>query len=164
MRESIRGAVVAIAAACVIVAAPAQANCWKADAVAAAKVRDMETMLMVSALRCRASGDLLARYNAFVVQSRGPLTEVNDTLRGHFAESVGKSGALDAYDNFVTAIANRYGAGAAGLSCADMDAIADAALAEGTSFAALADLAQRAGVVPVLNEAACDVQVAVLTQ
>lgn len=152
--------IVVAAAAIAIIAAPAEASCWKADHVAAAKVRDFETMLMVSALRCRGSGTMLARYNKFVVQSRSALTEVNDRLREHFADSVGNTRALNAYDGYVTRVANRYGAGADGLSCADLSAITDAALSERPSFAALAALADRAGVQPLLDAGLCGVSIA----
>ena len=152
--------IIALAAA-VIVAAPAQASCWKADQVAAAKVRDFETMLMVSALRCRNNGGtMLSRYNKFVVQSRAALTEVNDTLRTHFAESVGAGHSLNAYDSYVTRIANRYGAGAEGLSCNDLSSITDAALSERPSFVALAALADRAGVQPLIDGTLCPNRIA----
>ena len=155
----IRSLVIALAAAAII-AAPAEASCWKADQVAAAKIRDLETMLMVSALRCRAQGDMLARYNKFVVQARPALTQVNDTLRSHFAESVGAGRALNAYDGYVTKVANRYGAGADGLSCADLSSIADAAVGEHPTFLALAALADRAGVQPLLDGDQCNVVIA----
>ncbi|MBA3897231.1 MAG: hypothetical protein H0X36_08905 [Sphingomonadaceae bacterium] len=148
----------ACAAACaVMAAAPAQANCWKADDVRAAKVRDLDTMLMVSALRCRL-GDtgLLERYNAYVVQDRAALTDVNNALHAHFAAEVGKAKALDAYDNYVTAVANSYGAGVTGLSCADMGSIVDAAMAEGASYEALSAIAERANVQPRLEGGACE--------
>jgi hypothetical protein len=155
----VRSLVIALAATAII-AAPAQASCWKADQVAAAKVRDLETMLMVSALRCRAQGNMLARYNKFVVQARPALTQVNDTLRTHFAESVGSGRALNAYDGYVTRIANRYGAGADGLSCSDLSSITDAAVSERPSFQALAALAERAGVEPLLDGGSCSVSYA----
>jgi hypothetical protein len=155
----LRTFVVALAAM-VIAAAPAHAACWKADHVAAAKVRDLETMLMVSALRCRAQGNMLARYNKFVVQARPALMQVNDSLRSHFAEAVGQGRALNAYDGYVTKIANRYGAGVEGLSCADMVSITDAAIGEKPSFQALAALADRAGVQPLLDGDTCPVNFA----
>ncbi len=155
----IRTLVIALAAAAII-AAPAHASCWKADQVAAAKVRDLETMLMVSALRCRAQGNMLARYNKFVVQARPALTQVNDTLRTHFAESVGAGRSLNAYDSYVTRVANRYGAGAEGLSCSDLSSITDAAVSEIPSFQALAALAERAGVQPLLEGGQCNVSYA----
>ena len=150
----VRTLVIALAATAII-AAPAQAACWKADQVDAAKVRDFETMLMVSALRCRQHGNMLARYNKFVVQARPALTAVNNTLRTHFAEAVGHSQALNAYDGYVTRVANRYGAGAEGLSCDDFSSITDAAVAERPSFRALAELADRAGVRPLLDGGRC---------
>jgi hypothetical protein len=155
----VRSLVIALAATAII-AAPAHASCWKADQVAAAKVRDLETMLMVSALRCRAQGNMLARYNKFVVQARPALMQVNDTLRTHFAESVGPGRALNAYDSYVTRIANRYGAGADGLSCSDLSSITDAAVSERPSFQALAALAERAGVEPLLDGGSCSVSYA----
>jgi alpha-D-ribose 1-methylphosphonate 5-triphosphate diphosphatase PhnM len=146
-------------AAAAMVALPvtgAQA-CWNDSEVAAAKIRDMETMLMVSALRCRLSGnDILPEYNGFVRQSRVALTQVNDDLRRHFAPR----GGLNAYDRYVTSIANRYGAGADGLSCDDMASILSAAVAEGGSYAGLARLADAAGVDPVLEGGRCTLTVA----
>lgn len=156
----LRTIVIALAATAVI-AAPARASCWKADHVAAAKVRDMETMLMVSALRCR-GGDatFISRYNRFVIQSRPALQQVNAKLRMHFADEVGAGRAAIAYDGYVTRIANRYGAGAAGLNCQDLSDITDAAISETPSFAALAALAERAGVQPLLEGGSCPVEYA----
>jgi alpha-D-ribose 1-methylphosphonate 5-triphosphate diphosphatase PhnM len=130
----------------------AQAACWNDAAVSAAKVRDLETMLMVSALRCRASDNaMLKQYNRFVVTSRSALASVNQTLRDHFAGS----GGLNAYDRYVTSIANRYGAGADGLGCDDMTSILSAAEAEGGSLAGLTRLANDAGVEPRLSGERC---------
>jgi hypothetical protein len=144
-----------------LTATPAQAACWTQDEVGAAKVRDMETMLMVSALRCRSSGhDFLGRYNSFVKSGRAALTLVNDRLRGHFESEVGPKRALDAYDSYVTAIANRYGAGADGLSCRDLASIASAAASEGGSVAGLVRLADNADVHPPLKGRVCPVTVA----
>jgi hypothetical protein len=132
--------------------APAKAACWNEAAVSAAKIRDLETMLMVSALRCRASDNaMIKQYNRFVARSRPALTEVNETLRAHFANS----GGLNAYDRYVTALANHYGAGATGLDCNDMKSILSAAEAEGGSVAGLGRLAKDAGVEPRLTGGLC---------
>lgn len=141
--------------------APAYAACWSAPEVAAAQVRDLETMLMVSALRCRLMAkNFLGEYNQLIKQSRPALTAANDLLRAHFVAAAGAKGGLDAYDRYVTSIANRYGAGAAGLSCADMASILSAANAEQGSAAGLARLARDAGVNPVLSGGHCAVAVA----
>lgn len=147
-------------AAAVLVAVPvnaAQAACWTEVAIDAAKVRDMETMLMVSALRCRNQDpNILPTYNAFIRSSRVALTQVNDTLRRQFADQ----GGLNGYDRYVTSIANRYGAGAEGLSCVDMASILSAARSESGSLAGLARLATAANVEPVLTDRRCTVIVA----
>lgn len=147
-------------AAAVLVAVPvtsAQAACWGETAINAAMVRDMETMLMVSALRCRsADPNILPAYNAFVRSSRVALTQVNDTLRRQFADQ----GGLNGYDRYVTSIANRYGAGAEGLSCDDMSSILSAAQSESGSLAGLTRLATAAHVEPVLTGSRCPLVVA----
>jgi hypothetical protein len=157
MRQFIKSAI----AAATLVAVPvtsAQAACWSETAVNAAKVRDMETMLMVSALRCRvADASILGAYNNFVRTSRPALTQVNNTLRTQFASQ----GGLNAYDRYVTSIANRYGAGAEGLSCTDMASILSAARAEGGSLVGLTRLADDAGVEPVLTGGRCKVALVV---
>jgi hypothetical protein len=134
--------------------------CWSERAADAAQVRDMETMLMVSALRCRLSGaNLLPAYNAFVRESRSALTEANDVLRLHFAPQ----GGLNAYDRYVTSIANRYGAGVEGLACADMASILAAAASERGSYAGLVRLAHASGAQPVLQGGVCPVVMAART-
>jgi hypothetical protein len=136
----------------VISTTPAQAACWGDAAVAAAKIRDLETMLMVSSLRCRtADNAMLNQYNRFVTRSRPALAAVNQTLRAQFASL----GGLNAYDRFVTAIANRYGAGVDGLGCDDMASILSAAEAEDGSIEGLARLANAAGVEPKLSDERC---------
>lgn len=150
-----------VVVASVMVAAPAQAACWSAETVEAAKVRDMETMLMVSALRCRTTGfDFMGKYNAFVRSSRASLTVANDRLRQHFSAGVGGVAGLNAYDRYATSLANRYGAGAEGLNCRDMASITDAALREGQSFESLSRLATRAQIEPETPGNRCPVAVA----
>lgn len=139
---------------------PLHANsqgCWSEEAVAAARVREMETMLMVAALRCRTEGgSLLEHYNAFIGNSRPALIEINDRLRHHFTRAVGPVRALNAYDSFVTALANRYGAGAAGLNCGDMESILSAAVAEKGAIDGLIRLAKDAEMMPVPLSDRCE--------
>lgn len=144
--------IVAVVTLAAISVSPAQAACWSDAAVSAAKIRDLETMLMVSALRCRtADNAMLRQYNGFVARSRPALAAVNQILRAQFAGD----GGLNAYDRFVTAIANRYGAGVEGLGCDDMTSILSAAEAEDGSLEGLARLAAAAGVEPRLSDERC---------
>ena len=136
--------------------APAQAACWTAEQVSAAKVRDLDTMLMVASLRCRHTNvAVLTSYNSYVVKQRKALVQINDTLRSHYA-SGDKKAAMTAYDNYVTKIANRYGAGAEGLGCDDMQSIVEAMGAEQPQVEALIAVAERAGVNPYLDAPMCE--------
>jgi hypothetical protein len=161
MHKGVKSAAATVALAATITAIPAQAACWTDQEVSAAKVRDLETMLMVASLRCRLSGqNFIGEYNRLIRSSRPALTAVNDTLRAHFIASNGPRGGLDSYDRYVTSIANRYGGGAAGLDCRDMASILSAANAEGGSAAGLARLADDAGVEPVITGGTCGLTVA----
>lgn len=152
----VAGAVLALAGM------PAQAaTCWTPQQVAAAKVRDFDTMLMVSALRCRfESRELANDYNAMVMRHRSGLSETNRTLGARFKGIYGEREGLNRLDRYVTQVANHYGAGTSeGLSCASLSSIAQAAIAEPQTVAALVGLAERAGVVPHTPEGVCQAPV-----
>ena len=154
--------VAAVIAAAMPLAPASASTCWKPVAVEAAQIRDFEMMLMVSALRCRSTGsNFLAAYNRFIREKREALTQVNDELREHFRLVAGPVGALGAYDNYVTQLANVYGAGADGLACRDLQSITDAANALPATRSALLELADAAGVTPHLSGARCDVVMAI---
>jgi hypothetical protein len=147
-----------LAAACALVgigfSTSAQATCWSAQDAEAAQVRDFDTMLMVASLRCRLSGqDFIQSYNAFVRESRPALSAMNVRLRAHF-------GNADAYDRYVTGIANRYGAGTDGLTCRDMASIVKAARSEGGAASGLVRLAKSSDVQPLLPGGRCSMTVA----
>lgn len=146
---------------CVIVAVmsisgSAQAACWTPLALDAAATRELDTMLMVSALKCRYERpELLARYNVIVRHNRPALVAANQRLRAHFENAVGKRAAEGAYDSYVTRVANRYGAAAGAFDCAAVLNVADAALAEPAAHDSLSRLAVRAAVVPDVQTMAC---------
>lgn len=153
------GAIITLA---LLTAGPAQAACWTPAEVAAAKVRDLDTMLMVSALRCRFEApEIVTKYNAMVERHRASLDEMNNRLVAHFADGVSARVAAGAYDSYVTRVANRYGAGAGGLSCASLMSLADAATAEIADLEGLVAVADRAEVVPDLSEGQCAAPVVV---
>ncbi len=97
-------------------------DCWNGQAVKAAKVRDLQTMLMVGALQCRATAhDVLGHYNRFVKAHRATITAHNDILKTHFV----RTGKARDYDRFTTAMANGHSAGAGGPAfCKDTAALA----------------------------------------
>ncbi len=154
MFKLVKVAASALALGGTVLSGTAQAACWNDDAVEAAQVRDLETMLMVASLRCRISGaDFLSSYNAFVRGSRPTLTAMNDRLRDHF-------GDLNSYDRYVTSVANRYGGGAAGLDCGDMASILKDAREANGSPSELVKIARQAGIKPSLPGSRCSVTVA----
>lgn len=144
-------------------AGSAQAACWTPSEAAAAKVRDLDTMLMVSTLRCRAQApEMVAKYNALVERHRAPLTEMNARIRAHFAVGVTPRAADAAYDTYVTRMANRYGAGVGDLSCQSLMAITDDAAIEIADIDGLVAVAERAEVSPDLSEGTCPAPAAVV--
>ena len=136
------------------IAAPAAAaSCWTSADVAAAKVREMQTKLMVAVLQCRVSGvDILASYNRFLRDGRSALRSANEQLKAHFMAE-GRTVAQLEYDRYTTALANAYGGGQiSGVSCAQTSAL----VAEATSAKShLLSLAAREVTVPTLPSAPC---------
>ena len=153
-----RVAVAALAIATIAGQATAASNdCWAAQETSAAKVRDLQSMLMVAALRCRTSGvDVLASYNQFVRNNREALVATNSRLKVHFNTAYGPVEGQRAYDRFTTALANAYGAGDSGAeSCSDMAELADyGALANGSATQLIA-VAEQRGIQPELPTMRC---------
>ena len=155
--KALRGAL-GLAAAALIYAQPASAamSCWDEHETAAAKIRDLQSRLMVATLRCRAIGiDVLTAYNDFVRINRSTIQQANGVIKAQFDQGYGREG-LRHYDSFTTAMANFYGGDATdGAICEQTSAIAaEAALAEG-DVARLVDLADRTGRSPELPGGLC---------
>jgi len=142
-------------------AQPAQAEmrCWDTEHAAAAKVRDLQSRLMVATLRCRAIGiDVLGPYNSFVSENRSTLQAANGVIKAQFAAGLGSEGER-AYDSFTTSLANEYGADATtDQICADTaDAAVEATEAAGDIGRLLA-IADRLGSAPKLPGGACPIR------
>ena len=83
MRKLICAATAALA-----IVTPANAACWTVEHADAARVRDLQTFLMVETLRCSAIGFNISRqYNAFVRGNRGAIGQANDKLKAFFIKS-----------------------------------------------------------------------------
>ncbi|QAY75764.1 hypothetical protein [Sphingosinicella sp. BN140058] len=142
-------------------AQPAKADmgCWNSEQAAAARVRDLQSRLMVATLRCKAFGiDVLAPYNSFVNVNRDTLQAANGVLKAQFAAGFGSAGE-SAYDRFATSLANAYGADATtDQICAETaDAALEAADAAG-DVARLLIVAERLGAAPELPGGACPIR------
>jgi hypothetical protein len=82
-----------------------QAACWEPEEYEAARMRDLQTVLMVSALKCgRADPAMPAAYNRWVGRAKAQLIEGEKKLLTHFV----REGDRAKYDKFTTALANRY--------------------------------------------------------
>jgi len=100
-------AALALAATGAAVPAQAQGHCWAEREVAAAQVREMQTMLMVAALRCQAAHiDISAAYNSFLTTQKDAIEHANLVIKRHFAAAGGQQAD---YDHFVTLLANGFG-------------------------------------------------------
>jgi hypothetical protein len=85
--------------------------CWDAPAVAAAQISELETMLLVTSLRCRAAGfDFHESYERFTEVYRSPFRAAQRVLRAHFGADISVDGRR-AYDSYLISVANFYGAG-----------------------------------------------------
>ena len=157
-RHVLKAALSAPVAAALLIAQPVEAamGCWDQPQAAAAKVRDLQSRLMVAALRCRAMGiDLLAAYNDFVRQNRAALQAQNGLIHAQFETGYGKA-ADTYYDQFATGLANRYGGDATNAQiCDDTAAAASDGAAAAGDVGKLLALAARFGSSPDLPGGEC---------
>ena len=134
-----RIAAAAVAAAALFAGSPASAQSLEA----AEKLRRLDIMLMVTALRCRFGEDnFQADYDAFATHHLAELNDATRTLTAELARQHGASGARRALDKLSTVIANGYGMGHPDLGCGDLKRTTQE-LADQTDPAALAAAADR---------------------
>ena len=155
-----KGGLFAAAAACLFAAIPAQAamSCWNDTQVAAARVRDLQSRLMVASLRCGAMGvDVTAAYNRFVVANRRTIQNANGVILAQFRTGYGAQAQLH-YDRFTTALANAYGADATDRAvCAGTAALAEEAAEAAGDTGRLLLIADRFGFDSALPGGRCGV-------
>lgn len=85
----------------------AMAACPHTEEADARAIRDFQTMLMVTALRCaRQDPAMLTSYNLFVAKTRPVLAMAGATLRKGLVRIHGPKAGERAYDSQVTAVAN----------------------------------------------------------
>ena len=158
-KYALKGAL-GLAAASLMFVQPAQAamSCWGEQEKAAAKIRDLQSRLMVATMRCRAMGvDVLAAYNDFVRVNRSTIQAANGVIKAQFQAGHGAEGETF-YDRFTTALANEYGDDPTNGEICDQTAevASEAASAQG-DVTRLLDLADRLGASPSLPGGVCPV-------
>jgi hypothetical protein len=153
------------AALAAIQPANAAMSCWSHQEAAAARVRDLQSRLMVATMRCHAIGiDLTAVYNDFVRINRPTLQAANGLIKAQFAAGYGEDGETY-YDRFATALANEYGDDPTTAEiCAETAmAAVEAADAQG-DVTSLLGLADRLGASPALPGGQCPVSFSALAE
>ena len=159
LRDKLLGA---LALGSMALSGTAQAACWTPAEADAATVRDLQSRLMVAALRCvRSEHDLLADYNRFVGSKKPLLKMGNKVLKSHFAKGKNRKQAQKAYDRYAVSLANRYGAGSGDLSeCQGMQRLAKLAANSEANQSSLVELATMHQLEPVLPNGRCGIVLA----
>lgn len=147
----------AAAAAASVLAPAANAACWTAEPANAARVRDLQSFLMVETLRCSAIGyNISAHYNAFVRGNRAALGAANDRLKSFFIRSAGPVYGQTDYDRFTTRLANNYGASPTDAdTCDHARSVAEEAAQMDNDAEGLMMIADRQGLDPALPGGLC---------
>lgn len=108
----------ALAAAALLAGSPAAAQ---TDLEAAEKLRRLDIMLMVTALRCRFGADNFQRdYEAFSARHLSTLNAAARQLTQALSARHGAQGAKRALDRLSTSMANGYGMGHPTMDCAQL--------------------------------------------
>jgi hypothetical protein len=141
-----------------LITAPVQSACWSNGHVQDARLRDLQTYLMVETLRCQMIGfDLTPEYNRFLRSNRSVIGRTNDHLKAYFISASGPVFGQQAYDRFTTTLANAYGASRTNSDTCDnaRSAASEAALMDNDSEGLLM-IAERQGLSPNLPGGQCN--------
>ena len=121
MQKLLKSAAAGLAAAGMLLSVPAQA----AGSGTAEKLRRLDIMLMVTALRCRTTADnFQPDFAAFEKAHLAELNGASDELKRGLVGQYGAAGANRSLDRLSTGMANQYGQGHPWLGCADLKSVA----------------------------------------
>ena len=129
-----------LAAAALLAGAPAAAQ---QDLASAEKLRRLDIMLMVTALRCRFGVDnFQADYEAFSARHLSTLNAAGRRLTQELSARHGAQGARRALDRLMTGMANSYGMGHPTMDCGQLRQAAHglAYVTQSADLAAAADV------------------------
>ena len=163
MKKIVLKGALGLAAASLLFVQPARADmaCWGQKQAAAAKLRDLQSRLMVATMRCQAMGvDVLAAYNGFVRTNRTTIQDANGVIKAQFVAGYGSDG-MNQYDRFTTALANGYGGDQTDFGvCVETAQVAEEATAAQGDVSLLLALADRTGPPPSLPGGECPISFA----
>lgn len=119
--KKITGSIAAALLGVSLVATPAQA-CWTNAEQDAARIANMNQMLMVSALRCRFGKDnFLSNYNRFIKNNNDVLASQHAIIKARYARTMGEKAAFAELDRFIIALSNYYGGGHGDPDCTKLE-------------------------------------------
>ena len=158
--KKIKGSIPAALLAVSLVATPAHA-CWTNAEQDAARIANMNQMLMVSALRCRFGNDnFLSDYNRFVRQNNDVLASQHNIIKARYARTMGQKAAFAELDRFMIALSNYYGGGHGDPDCAKLEKLSGELSRGRQDVKTLALIADEVVGVPRQASQACSVTIA----
>lgn len=113
-----------LAGLALVLASAAQASpCWEAGTVSAGRLIELETMFLVSSLRCRTIGfDFRDNYESFAEAYKDTFDTAQHTVKAHFGK--GSTDGRVYYQRYLTGLANFYGTGRTDAdTCHDFEAL-----------------------------------------
>lgn len=154
------GGVAAALVSIAIAASPAQA-CWTNAEQDAARIANMNQMLMVSALRCRfGDHNFLDSYNRFVRTNNAVIASQHEVIKSRYARVAGSKAAFGELDKFMIGLANHYGGGNGAPDCGKLELLSAQLAKSRQDIATLADIADREVGVPRQAANSCTVTIA----
>lgn len=139
---------------------PAQA-CWNETGQDAFKITHLNTMLLVTALRCRGGADnFLPEYNRFVVNNSSLIGNQGKVIKAYFAQTQGARGAESSLDRMSIGFANSYGTGHRNMDCRQLKMLAAELASQQQGVATLAQAADNAVMPSALPGGICPARMA----
>lgn len=139
---------------------PAQA-CWNDAGQDAVKITHLNTMLLVTALRCRGGADnFLPEYNRFVVNNSSLIGNQGKVIKMHFSSTHGAKGAEGALDRMSIGFANSYGTGHRDMNCQQLKILAAGLASQQQGVATLAQAADMAIIPAAMPGGVCPARLA----
>ena len=110
-RRTLAGTIAAAALALAGPAGAATSSCWDSASIGAARISELNTMLMVSSLRCRLVGvDLRPAYERVSALYGHVFQAAEAQIKAHFG-GADHTDSREDYDSYVVGVANFYGSG-----------------------------------------------------
>jgi hypothetical protein len=149
------------AVAAMVCAQSAHAACWSAEDVRAAKVRDLQTLLMVVGERCTGAGFGGSGDYAAFDRQRGGIAASAQRLKARFWTLHGPADGSRLLDGFDKTLARQYArVPIVAENCGQVQALAGEAAGAAGSMLALAELADQHSFTPPLAGGVCGVSLA----